>query len=421
MKSVLFYRLFIRVGKSLLPRLSLLLMCVWSLSVWATTTPPDSPECKTDKDIPNKAMHCPDQFAWEVFIKLNQPLDGGKVPTWHSFATDQDTFPPKPVPSVCGSAKASAAYCPQWPQAGRALAIEQHGPSKSNHSPIDSMLEPFLTNVELVQRNKASFDYIVNNNLWYQQGLAKVFSTGFEVDFPVAAIEIKTNWIDLAGIDKSQWDTFHRVKHEGKQWGLVAMHITTKDLPQWFWATFEHVANPGRCDWLGCRDSFGVTPAVTEAKKPLYGNYQAEKINPALADMLQSIDPVFRHYRLKGSQVDFVDDTGRPTLLGNSVTEFSFIQNSSCMTCHARATVNWKGQNGLGGFGNTPGGQSTDGLPTAGISAPQQSFSGAPDPRWYAGASGNEQLRTMDFLWAMPFQAQSAFDSVKDAKADKPR
>ncbi|MDO3382950.1 hypothetical protein [Gilvimarinus algae] len=398
--------------------LIVLTVSVLSSSLWASTTPPDSPQCKTDKNIPNKAMHCPDQFAWEVFIKLNQPRDG--LPSWHSFATDQDTFPQKPVPSVCSTSKASPDYCPAWPKAGRLLPIEQQGPSKSHHAPIDSVLDPFLTNVELVQRNKASFDYIVNNNLWYQQGLAKAFSTDFDVDFPVEAIEIKTNWVDLAQIDKVQRDTFHTVKYDGKQWGLVAMHITTKDLPQWFWATFEHVSNPGRCDWLGCRDSFGVTPAVTQAKKPLYGYYQAESINPALANMMESVDPVFRNYRLKGSQVDFVDDTGTPTLLGNSVTEFGFIQNSSCMTCHARATVNWQGQNGLGGFGNTPGGQATDGLPTAGISAPQQSFSGAPDPRWYTGASGNQQLHTMDFLWAMPFQAQSAYDSIKEAKAKSP-
>ena len=43
--------------------------------------------------------------------------------------------------------------------------------------------------------------------------------------------------------------------------GLTALHITTKDLPNWFWATFESVYNPGRCDYMGCSDCFGTMPA----------------------------------------------------------------------------------------------------------------------------------------------------------------
>lgn len=410
----------VKTVKTLALNLYFILTFFVALPAHAVNTPPDISECKSNKNIQNKAMNCPDQFAWEVFVKINQPLSDGKTPTWHSYATDPETFPAKPVPSICKTQKASSEYCPTWPTAKRPIPIEQQGPSKSNQLPINPHLTAYLTDVEVVQRNKESFDYIRENNLWYQQGLADVFTRGFEVDFPTAAIEIKTNWIDLAQVEKKQRGTYHSVKYDGKTWGLVAMHITTKDLPQWFWATFEHASNPGRCDWLGCRDSFGVTPAITQAKKPLYDYYIPEKINPALSKMLATIDPVFKHYRLKGSQVDFVDDIGNPILLGNSVTEFRFIQNSSCMTCHSRATVNWTGTNGLGGFGDTPGGLTVpNGLPTTGVTAPKQSFSGSPDPRWFTGASGNEQLHTMDFLWAMPFQAQSAYDSIKAAKAAK--
>ncbi len=408
------------VGKDVSLAVSLVLTAGVAITAHGVNTPPDIPECKSNANIQNKAINCPDQFAWEVFVRINQPLAGGTIPTWHSFATDPETFPAKPVPSVCNGSKGVAEYCPTWPKATRPIPIEQQGPSKSNHLPINPHLTPYLTNVEVVQRNKTSFDYILDNNLWYQQGLADVFTRGFQVNFPIAAIEIKTNWIDLSLVKKKSRKTYHRVAYDGKTWGLVAMHITTKDLPQWFWATFEHASNPGRCDWLGCRDSFGVTPAITEAQRPLYDYYKPEKINPSLRKMLKTIDPVFKHYRLKGSQVDFVDDTGNPTLLGNSVTEFSFIQNSSCITCHSRAAVNWQGQNGFGGFGDTPGGLSqTNNLPTAGVTAPQQSFSGAPDPRWFSGASGNEQMYPMDFLWAMPFQAKSAYDNIKDANAGK--
>lgn len=392
-------------------------------AVMAVSTPPDISECASQSNIQNKAMNCPNQFAWETFVKINQPTPSGN-PAWHDFALDQETFPGTPVPSVCGTPDENAKYCPTWPNAGRPLPIEQHGSSKSSHKPVplpvNARLTPFLNNIEIVHRNKPSFDYIVAHDLWYQQGLAKTFETNFEVDFPIAAIELKTNWIDLSQIAPEKRSTYYSVEYKGKVMGLAAMHLTTKDLPKWFWATFEHVDNPGRCDWLDCRDSFGVSPSITKAKEPLYGPYVAETIKPALAEMLETINPVFRNYRLKGSQVDFVDDAGNDQLLGNSVTEFSFIQNSSCMTCHSRAAVNWQGQNGFGGFGNTPGDQiiSAGGLPTAGISAPQQSFSGPPDPRWFEGAGGNRQLQTMDFLWAMPFKAQLAVESVPPSSSE---
>ena len=44
-------------------------------------------------------------------------------------------------------------------------------------------------------------------------------------------------------------------------------------------------------------------------------------------------------YRLKGAQVDFTDRTGRPTIVGNSITEAGFVSTSSCITCHAWASI----------------------------------------------------------------------------------
>lgn len=92
---------------------------------------------------------------------------------------------------------------------------------------------------------------------------------------------------------------------------LLSFHMSTKDLPNWFWATFEHVDNQGRCDWTGGNDSGRPTPA----------------------------DAAWRSYRLKGSQTEFVTATGRSTLLGNSVTEAGFTNSVSCISCHARAAV----------------------------------------------------------------------------------
>src|SRR5690606_36600918 len=56
----------------------------------------------------------------------------------------------------------------------------------------------------------------------------------------------------------------------------------------------------------------------------------------------------WENYRLRGTQVDFTTPTGKPTLLSNSHMDTG-CQRSSCMPCHARATVDKDGR--TAGFG----------------------------------------------------------------------
>ena len=57
--------------------------------------------------------------------------------------------------------------------------------------------------------------------------------------------------------------------------GLTALHITTKDLPNWLWATFEHVDNPARPGnekWeLASRDSFACDRAPFDCNRAPQG------------------------------------------------------------------------------------------------------------------------------------------------------
>ena len=57
-------------------------------------------------------------------------------------------------------------------------------------------------------------------------------------------------------IKKDMISEVNEKEYKGEHW-LLSFHISTKDVPQWMWATFEHVNNPGRCDFTGCNDSFG--------------------------------------------------------------------------------------------------------------------------------------------------------------------
>ena len=150
---------------------------------------------------------------------------------------------------------------------------------------------------ELVFRNKSSFDYIFQNNLYNQEGILSVVQKNddnirngapyrisndagplSEIIFPIDAVMIKSNWLSREraeemgihddpanpyikmNITSPVTDKNGTILKPGEHW-LVAIHLSSKDTPNWVWATFEHVNNPGRCDYTGCNDSFGYDSA----------------------------------------------------------------------------------------------------------------------------------------------------------------
>jgi hypothetical protein len=119
---------------------------------------------------------------------------------------------------------------------------------------------------EEVRRNKAAFQFILDNNLFTEDGLISAFVKDKPIVFPTDAIEVKANWIpaDSPGIDPSKYHT--NIASDGKRYALVAMHIISKQIPNWTWATFEHQDMAGRCDYIGCRDSFGAIDSNVSAR-----------------------------------------------------------------------------------------------------------------------------------------------------------
>lgn len=390
----------------------LALVVVGALIGGSAAVAADRPECSTGADVPNPSVNCPDRFAWEKFVQVVTPVAGG-VATFQTYSSDADTFQCPPADLETCRKDPQAKGCPVWPATtsyasskGKAQALTQRsaraagGPLKmvsGHHSGFDCWAVP---NTEIVYRNRATFDYILRHGLWYVEGIQAKFEEGFVYDFPTDALEVKTNWIPLTA-EQAASGRWYTMQQDGQTLGLIAMHISTKDLPNWFWSTFEHVDNLGRCDFLGCHDSFGYTPHdVPTRPRQLCETYPGGTITPALARMMAALPKVFLNYRLKGSMTDFTSATGSPVLVGNSVTEAGFVPTASCMTCHARAAVQATpgAPNGLSPY---PG--------VAGFTPEGQSYNGTPDPGWYY--SGNDPVRRYavqtDFVWAIPFKANS--------------
>jgi hypothetical protein len=322
----------------------------------------------------NPAMNDPDRFVWQhLFVPINTSAGVGQNTIWETWASDEDTFPANPDPQ----------HPPAWPAAStitmrlrparqlQLLDIERNREAEDEAKLFNTahiLIAP-RGDSEEVRRNRATFDFIITNKLFYQQGLIAAFNQGKRISLPVQSIEVKANWKPITQADKPRYHWNNDAS--GKLFGLVALHIISKDVPNWVWATFEHVDNPNRCKTLGCKDSFGVT--------------SDGKVSAELVELFQSngLGAEWQNYRLDGVQLDFTDSTGITTFLGNSITEDGFVASSSCITCHARSTVNATGGH-LSVF--APG---------------QQSYNGTPDPKWFYAAMTPPKpaFLQLDFVW----------------------
>jgi hypothetical protein len=353
----------------------------------------------------NPALNAPDQVAWQLFIQANTRA-AGPSSTFETWASDTSTFVTNPVfPAAPTPPSLRQPILPVLARQGAQAAgiLLPAVPPGADQGVMEE-----------TRRNKAAFDFIVRNNLHKVSGLRAAF--GKPLSFPVDAIEVKANWV---AVDDIPTFTHNRVTvarvpqlyHVNTnaagtvRYALVAMHVISKLVPNWTWATFEHKLNPRRCDILGCKDSFGAQmPSVLPNQNEDQGYPDCLK-TPALTAMLNSanIDPVYANYCLKGSQADFVDNRGLDTRVGNSVTEAGFVASASCMTCHGRANFDRTGaatapNGGFVGFDTVTAQQ----IGPLGPILPDWYFSGVGQPPVLGGQAGPTQTATSaDFVWSI--------------------
>jgi len=329
-----------------------------------------------------------DKFAWEVFVSINASTatEGNNNVVWETWA-DQDL--------VYGDPN----HTPVWPGPAIAplkihrslqhiLATTPRGKTFSQlnllnrlrtrlHSDPQTSGPAVPKGGEEVRMNKPTFDFIVGNNLWYIQGQQAAFKQSTTLSFPVESKEIKAFWKVIGESDKPRYHW--QVGADGQTYGLIALHLMTRDLPNWVWATWEHVDNPRLGKERPCKDTFGIGADKQPSSELLRLFRRA------------GMGPEWESYRLVGTQIDFTDSTNSATLLGNSEFEGSatpgqdFLRSSSCITCHARSAINGSGSS-LSIFKST---------------SPIVSFNGKPDPNWFASPSGTPLFLQRDFVWSL--------------------
>jgi hypothetical protein len=379
---------------------------------------------------PSEAATNPDKVAWELFIQVNQPADSGKCP---------DLVEPSSSGTKSLGKEISSDTCwERWADAGPkgVYADPDHEPVWPANEARWRGLHPSVQNLQLQAQtaypapistgspsrggvfksepeeeeeermNRVAFDYIRCQGLWNKDGQVAALNEfnarrREEIQFPYGATEVKAGWrklCDRDGPDCQVKNGYHwqlRPSPDGsgqEVWGLVALHVITKVLPTWLWATWEHKDNPELYKVRRYQhDGFGY-PNGNTPSAPLDELFRKAGFGEASA---------WRNYRLIGTQINTVRATGEPTYLGNSVLERPVLSTSSCITCHSRAAVN---ANGV----YLPIGR----RPTPGVSR-IESYYGSPDPLWFLDESSTVTTR---YAW-LPLDYVTSLRNAKWKKA----
>jgi hypothetical protein len=301
-----------------------------------------------------------DCVAWSLFTDIARTARlGSRDAQWETWIAASDLF---------------GVQQPSWPKQPPALrtlepllqlemlnadtAVQAHAPRIMPKPPNGSLAE--------VRINRAAFDFIVLGGMWSKQGVMK-YASEHDVIFPGDSIEVKAVW---KIIDPSEKPAYHwQYRDDNALIGLEGLHVSSKVLPQWLWATWEHadLNNPST-------DLFGYPG----------GGPMSEKLSRMFEE--KGLPPEWRHYRLIGSQTGFLTSIGGKTQLGNSAIETINPRTASCIGCHSMSRMTPQGPIRTFADPRPDHCQTAEDYPC--------DVRGAPEPKWFDNA------KQLDFVWS---------------------
>jgi len=354
------------------------------------------------------AASASDEYAWRLFVALNWPADwtartadrraplGADRPTvWESWENTADIFrddgaDPGPwrrrdkPQGVADAARFETMSLKDLPNlkhivAGRMVPL------------VDAVSG--ARRLTEIRMNRVAFEYIRAHQLYNLDGQLELLAQHRAVSFPAATAEVKAQWRPIDAADKFRYHTVEVRQSDGttRLYGLTALHVVTKDLPNWFWATFEHVDNPGLGDsegWLlPSTDRFACLGDRPDCNRAPIG--------------IGLEGSVWQFYRLRGTLTRYVDAAGQPLRLANSELEAGLQATASCITCHARASIGVV----AGSPARLPIFDTRAVSPAAQDPALRVGFLGLPQSDWFAGGHRHggtaAEFQPLDFVWSL--------------------
>jgi hypothetical protein len=319
------------------------------------------------------------QTAWMLFVAANCPANASQV-VWETWIEQSTLYAPggsggAPTTAQTRHGARSGRLHPS-PLAQRTKLLSSHGAGQvvelDPGSQCNQMQAPPLNVVkgatvcEEVHINPAAQAFIQGASYQVRTGQQKAANAGTNIQFPIPAVEVKVDWIPATDFDPpftcAEPPTGVHVEIiDGQCYAMAGIHILSKVMPNWLWATFEPqsmLTNPNRCITFGaCNDPYGSDPPTSNGGA---GGFTA--LTPEVQNLMTEagLAPELANYRLDGVQVDF-GTTKDPSILGNSIIEGENVglnaTNSSCITCHSVSSVAKDGEDGIDFLANQVGPQ----------------------------------------------------------------
>jgi hypothetical protein len=317
----------------------------------ACTLPTQTPDPNDDQAVA--------KTAWQIFVAVNCPANSSQL-VWETWTEQFSIFT-----STAGLARPQRLHGSPLARiiAGEenpsALELNPDTECQAMKAPPSNMPKPntkpkdrkgqFCEEVHLDPTAKA---YVLQNNYQLRTGQQQTVTSHGTFGFPSTAVEVKADWLPATDFNPAQFNCtdppqgLHTEVIDGGCYVLVGMHISSKLLPNWLWATFEAqntITNPQRCSlklFGPCNDPFGSKPARSTG--------QSTEMTPALTALMKQagLAPEFLNYRLDAGQALY-GSTTHPTLLGNSIIEGEAVGltrgKASCITCHSTSIINAAG------------------------------------------------------------------------------
>jgi hypothetical protein len=330
--------------------------------------------------VPNEIGDSIEETAWRIWVAATCPVNNDQYPfvVWENWIEQSQLYPSDPSKGLKVPNSGAATVTHRLHESPLALALHPavgatalpgapntncnpaNAPPPPNNPPppsgMCSSADNCLFICEEVRENGPTEDYIAGTGFWNRANQAEAAADSFDVQFPRPAVEIKSDWIELStlgpighhldcnNLPPGFTQSIHVETVDGTCFALAGMHVISKLIDKWIWATFEpqnSVTNPFRCKVLGCDDPFGSKPATS--------NGADTQLTPALKKLMDAagLAPEWYNYRLDAVQTDFF----RPKLLGNSIIEGENVgmnlKQSSCIRCHAVSAVKTDGTDGI--------------------------------------------------------------------------